>query len=187
MAAALVVGCGRGGSSSLPPTGNSPEPADALTITLQSPAFQDGTSIPRKYTCDGDAISPPLKWLGIPEKAVSLALICEDPDAPRGTWTHWVIYHIPQDVSEIKEGIPKTDQVSLGSGPDSSADQGLNDFGKPGFGGPCPPGGTHRYVFLLYALDSRPVLKPRASKSDLIEAMMGHILAFGRLVGTYSR
>ena len=157
-----------------------------LTINLTSTAFSEGVTIPRVYTCDGKDISPPLAWSGVPEATRSLALICDDPDAPRGTWTHWVLYDLPADVTQLQEGIPPHEQVVLGPG-GAAARQGRNDFGKVGYGGPCPPGGTHRYFFRLYALDDRPELGAGATKERLVGAMQGHVLAEGRLMGTYSR
>lgn len=157
-----------------------------LTITLTSTAFAEGATIPRVYTCDGEDISPPLDWSGVPEATRSLALICDDPDAPRGTWTHWVLYDLSADVTQLQEGIPPHERVVLGPG-GVAARQGRNDFGKVGYGGPCPPRGTHRYFFRLYALDDRPELGAGATKERPIGAMRGHVLAEGRLMGTYSR
>jgi Raf kinase inhibitor-like YbhB/YbcL family protein len=153
-----------------------------MTIPLTSSAFTDGASIPPKYTCDGDDISPPLKWSGVPAGTRSLALICDDPDAPGGMWVHWVIYDIPAAVAQLAEGIPAAEVTSAG------ARQGINDFKRVGYGGPCPPrGNAHRYFFKLYALDTELSLKPRATKKDLVGAMKGHILAEGQLMGTYKR
>ncbi len=157
-----------------------------MTLTLTSSAFDAGGPIPPIYTCDGRDISPPLAWSGVPEASRSLALICDDPDAPRGTWTHWVLYDLPADVTQLQEGIPPHEQVVLRPG-GAAAHQGRNDFGKVGYGGPCPPGGTHRYFFRLYALDDRPEMGSGATKEGLIGAMEGHVLAEGRLMGTYSR
>jgi Raf kinase inhibitor-like YbhB/YbcL family protein len=158
-----------------------------MTMRVESSAFADGGSIPRKYTCDGQDLSPPLKWSGVPQNAKSLALICEDPDAPAGTWTHWVLCDLPPDLNELPEGVPADPVLKLGSNPDFKPSQGTNDFKKIGYGGPCPPRGTHHYLILVYALDTRPSVKAGATKPELVRAMMGHIAAFGRLVGTYSR
>ena len=153
-----------------------------MSIQLTSSAFADGSPIPSKYTCDGNDTSPPLKWSGVPQGTKSLALICDDPDAPAGIWVHWVMYNIPATVTELPEGVPTGDAV-LGS-----ARQGVNDFRRIGYGGPCPPrGNPHRYYFKLYALDTELALKPKATKKDVVDAMQGHILAEGQLMGTYRR
>ena len=153
-----------------------------MTVQLTSSAFSDGTNIPAKYTCDGDDVSPPLHWSNVPGGTMSYALIAEDPDAPGGTWVHWVIYGIPANSSDLPEAVPKSQTVADG------AKQGTNDFRRIGYGGPCPPAGSaHRYFFRLYALDSDPPLKPGATKQDLLNAMKGHILAHGQLMGKYQR
>jgi len=153
-----------------------------MTILLNSSGFADGSPIPSKYTCDGNDVSPPMKWSGVPDGTKSLALICDDPDAPAGIWVHWVMYNIPATVTELPEGVPTSDAV-LGS-----ARQGVNDFRRIGYGGPCPPrGNPHRYYFKLYALDTELTLKPKATKKDVVNAMQGHILAEGQLMGTYRR
>jgi Raf kinase inhibitor-like YbhB/YbcL family protein len=186
---ALGVSCSEGTPNTSGPPGDSPEPADKMTLRVESKSFADGASIPKKYTCDGTGISPPLVWTGAPKETRSFALICEDPDAPRGTFTHWLIYNIPPNITELKEGLPATPDVKLveGTGVDVIAQQGKNDFKKPGYGGPCPPSGSHRYIFLVYALDSNPSLPADIDKGQLIQAIMPHILAAGRLIGTYSR
>lgn len=153
-----------------------------MKLQLTSSAFKDGESIPQKYTCDADDVSPALKWSGVPEAAKRLALICDDPDAPSGTWVHWVLYDLPSNVTELPEGIPATEATPQGGR------QGANDFGRIGYGGPCPPAGKpHRYFFKLYALDAELNVKPHATKADLEKAMRGHILAEGRLMGSYKR
>jgi len=153
-----------------------------MTMILTSTAFRDNESIPTKFTCDGEDLSPPLAWSGVPEGAKSLALICDDPDAPAGTWVHWVLYGLPPDMASLPEGVPAKGLTAPG------ARQGRNDFRRTGYGGPCPPPGKpHRYFFKLYALDSAPALKPDATKKDLEQAMEGHILAQGQLVGRYHR
>jgi len=157
-----------------------------LTMTITSPAFSEGGAIPRVNTCDGKDVSPPLAWSGVPEAARSLALICDDPDAPGGTYTHWVLSHLPPSLAGLPEGIPPQESVDLGSGGEV-AHQGKNDFGKFGYGGPCPPGGTHRYFFRLYALDTSPDPSAGETKERLLGAMKGHVLAEGRLMGTYAR
>ena len=121
-----------------------------MTILIESPAFPDGGTIPKLYTCDGKDVSPPLAWSGVPEAARSLALICEDPDAPRGTWTHWVIFNVPATVKSLGER-RTNGGTGHGGGGEDPAHQGTNDFGKIGYGGPCPPGGTHHYLFRIYA------------------------------------
>ena len=160
--------------------------AKSMTILIESPAFPDGGTIPKLYTCDGKDISPPLRWSGVPEAARSLALICEDPDAPRGTWTHWVIFDIPATVKSLGEGVAATERVTVAAG-EEPALQGTNDFGKIGYGGPCPPGGTHHYLFRIYALDTRLGLGPKTTRLGLLGSIKGHILAEGKLTGLYSR
>ena len=153
-----------------------------MTLSISSPAFCDGEKIPTKYTCEGQDISPQLNWNGIPEEAKSLTLIVDDPDAPGGVFTHWIIFNIPPDSSGLSEAFPSTPRL-----PDGTL-QGENDFGSIGYGGPCPPSGRpHRYQFTLYALDGTLDLKEGASKKQVIDAMQGHILAQGRLTGTYQR
>jgi hypothetical protein len=145
-------------------------------MSISSPAFENNGTVPQKYTCDGSDINPPLKITGIPSSAKSMALIVDDPDAPAGIWVHWLVWNIDPGTPEIKEN-------SVPSG----AVQGLNDFRKKDYGGPCPPSGTHRYFFKLYALDKRLDLKSGASKADLEKTMAGHIVGQAELVGLYSR
>ena len=145
-------------------------------LQLVSPAFKHNELIPKKYTCDGKDINPPLLIENIPSGAKSLALIVDDPDAPVGTWVHWVVWNINPDTREIKE-----DSVPKG------AQQGVNDFRKNDYGGPCPPSGTHRYFFKLYALDTMLNLSSKTKKGDLEGAMKGHILEKAELVGLYRR
>ncbi|MBI4496425.1 MAG: YbhB/YbcL family Raf kinase inhibitor-like protein [Chloroflexi bacterium] len=153
-----------------------------MSFDLMSSAFQMGQSIPARFTCDGHNVSPPLAWNGNPEATRALALIMDDPDAPGGVFTHWVLFNLPADLRGLAEAVPPTEQA-----PDGSM-QGRNDFGKIGYGGPCPPEGSpHRYRFTLYALGRPLLLAPGASKSDLLEAMQGHILAQAELVGAYRR
>jgi Raf kinase inhibitor-like YbhB/YbcL family protein len=152
-----------------------------MTMTVTSPAFNPLQTIPKKHTCDGPDVSPPLSWTGVLKNAKSLVLICDDPDAPAGVWVHWVCYDIPSSVDSLAEGIQKTDTLSCGG------KQGKNDFGRIGWGGPCPPGGTHRYFFKLYALDTMLNLAPGKTKKDVETAMKGHVLGQGELVGKYSR
>ncbi len=175
-----------------------PVPADdpsRLTITLHSGTFSDGGMIPKESTCDGSDRSPPLEWSGIPQSARELVLICDDPDAPMGTWSHWVVIHLPPGVKGVKEGVPAESDLPVAAmetagdvPPKAPAVQGKNDFGKVGYGGPCPPSGPHRYVFRLYALDHRLELgESSPTRSDVLKAIKGHILAEGRLVGKYAR
>jgi len=153
----------------------------AFQIELTSTAFDKGEMIPEQYTCDGKDTSPPLGWSNAPEGTKSFALICDDPDAPVGTWVHWVLYNIPGDAQALSEGQPKSKVLPNG------ATQGKNGWGKFGYGGPCPPSGKHRYYFKLYALSKTLELDPGASKAQLLEAMDGHVLAEGQLKGKYKR
>lgn len=151
-------------------------------MQLTSSAFSEGSPIPAKYTCTDKNISPPLKWSGVPANTKSLALITDDPDAPMGTWVHWVLYDLPATTSELPEDVAKSQYVAGG------ARQGLNSFKHLGYGGPCPPPGkAHRYFFKLYALDTQLELKPGASKKEVESAMDRHVLAEGQLMGTYKR
>jgi Raf kinase inhibitor-like YbhB/YbcL family protein len=171
--AALLVGCETG--EQLPKEG-------AMALPLSSPAFGDGDRIPTKYTCDGQDVSPPLAWSNPPAGTQSLALIVDDPDAPAGVFTHWLLFNIPSDSRNLPGAVPV--QAELTSG----ALQGKNDFGRTGYGGPCPPAGRpHRYQFTIYALDRVLDLKAGVSKKQLLGAMQGHILAQGQLTGTYQR
>lgn len=153
-----------------------------MTLLLSSPAFQAGEPIPVKHTCDGPDLSPPLTWEGAPAATRSFGLICDDPDAPGGTWVHWVLYNLPADTAALAEGVPPLPTLPNG------ARQGYNDFKRLGYGGPCPPRGrAHRYFFKLYALGVGPDLPAGATKPDLVAAMEGHILAQAELMGTYRR
>lgn len=150
-------------------------------IRVTSPAFSEGAGIPADHTCDGADISPPLQWSGVPSEAKSLALIADDPDAPAGDWVHWVLYDLPPTLDRLPAAVPATARPSTGG------TQGRTDFGLTGYGGPCPPRGTHRYFFKLYALDALLRLEPGATKKELLEAMQGHVLAEGQLMGKYQR
>jgi Raf kinase inhibitor-like YbhB/YbcL family protein len=157
-------------------------PAESkIEIKLTSSAFKEGQSIPRQYTCDGVNVSPPLEWSGVPKSAKTIAIICDDPDAPAGTWVHWVLYNMPAENIGLVENLPATQDLKAGGF------QGKNDFGKIGYGGPCPPSGTHRYFFKIYALDSELPLKAGATKADAEKAMEGHVVLQGHLMGTYKR
>jgi len=153
-----------------------------MPFNISSTAFQPGGDIPRKYTCEGPDVSPALSWTDPPAGTQSFTLIGDDPDAPVGTWVHWVAYDVPASARQFAEGVPKTDAIPGGGV------QGLNDFGKTGYGGPCPPPGKpHRYYFKLYALDSKLNLKPGATKKAVEQAMQGHILAQAEVMGRFKR
>ena len=184
----LSPGCGR----------SDPLPAEDLklpTIILRSSAFADGGMIPTTFTCDGSDSSPPLEWSGVPTSARSLALICDDPDAPMGTWSHWVVINLPPQATALKQSVPRGKTVSAAfveglSSPDENpiaGAQGQNDFGKAGYGGPCPPSGSHRYFFRLYALDLTLRFESDATRADVLKAIGGHVLGEGRLIGKYAR
>jgi Raf kinase inhibitor-like YbhB/YbcL family protein len=154
----------------------------AMAFGLSSNAFQPGATIPRKHTCDGPDVSPALAWTDAPAGTQSLALIMDDPDAPVGTWVHWVLYDLPPSARDLPEGVPKQEELSSG------ARQGRNDFRRIGYGGPCPPAGpAHRYFFKLYALNMKLNLKVGATKAEVERAMQGHILAQAELMGRYQR
>ena len=157
------------------------EGGSKMDIKVTSSVFKNDGLIPSKYTCDGEDISPPLQWEAVPQGAKSIALICDDPDAPMGTFVHWVLFNLPADTKELAEKVP-VDKIL----PDG-ASQGITDFGRVGYGGPCPPSGTHRYFFKIYVLDTKLDLPAGARKSQLLKAMDGHILAQGQLVGKYKR
>jgi len=151
-----------------------------MSILMHSPSFKEGGTLPKKYTYLADNASPPLSWSSPPEGTKSLALVCEDPDAIIGTWIHWVVYGIPVHTLELPEGIP-ADSTILGT-----AKHGTSSFGSIGYGGPCPPPGpAHRYCFKLYALDSELDLEPGATHPDLINAIQGHILDEGQIIGMF--
>ena len=168
------------GVLAFPPIAQNQTAGRAMEIKIA--AFRNGAEIPRKHACDGADVSPPLSWDNVPAAAKSLALIADDPDAPGGTWVHWVIYDLPPATKELAESVAATETLPNG------AKQGVNDFKKTGYGGPCPPPGpTHRYFFKLYALDVETQLKPKAAKQQLLDAMKGHILAEAQLMGRYKR
>lgn len=157
----------------------------AMSTNLSSPAFAPNAAIPARHTCDGDEVSPPLRWSGVPEEAGSLALIVDDPDAPdpaapQRTWVHWVLYNIPATTDELPEGVEAA-QLPAGTR------EGRNDWKRTGYGGPCPPIGRHRYFHKLYALDTVLPDLGQATKAQLLEAMEGHVLAEAELIGTYQR
>jgi len=159
-----------------------PKEETAARLALTSAAFQEGGDIPGRHTCDGLDLSPPLSWSAPPDGIQSLALICDDPDAPVGTWVHWLLYDLPPDTTALAEGIP------AGEEPAGGGRQGRNSWGNVGYGGPCPPPGpAHRYFFTLYALDARLDLSAGATQKELLKAMDGHILAEGQLMGRYQK
>lgn len=148
----------------------------AMALQVSSSAFSEGQPVPEKYTCDGQNVSPPLKWSGAPANTRSFSVIADDPDAPSGTFTHWVLYDLPPDTTELSEGSS------------AGGKQGVSGFKKTGYGGPCPPpGGAHRYFFHVYALDVASLGGPGLSKQDVTTAMKGHIVGQGQLMGTYKR
>ena len=150
-------------------------------MELSSTAFKNGAPIPAQYSCDGLNISPPLRWSGVPDKTQALALLVDDPDAPKGNWVHWILFNIPPRATALPENIRKTRTIPNG------ARQGINDFSEIGYGGPCPPKGTHRYFFRLFALDVELQLEPGTKRSELEQNMTGHVLAETQLMGTYHR
>ncbi len=150
-------------------------------MKILSSAFQHEGMIPDKFSCKGQDISPPLKWESAPAGTKSFVLICDDPDAPVGTWDHWLLFNIPASVTELQEGVPA--QAELPNG----ARHGRNSWGRKDYGGPCPPGGTHRYFFKFYALDTLLDLEPGVSKKELMNAMPGHILTQTELMGKFKR
>jgi len=171
---AAFVGCGDGdGDSTTSPT---------TGLTISSTAFASGASIPVQYTCDGTNISPPLTWSGAPEGTQSFALIVDDPDAPGGTFVHWVLFNMPATTSSLAEGVSPGGTLPTGSL------EGVTDFGRQEYGGPCPPpGSSHRYYFRLYALDTALNLAAGATRAQVDQAMSGRILAQAELMGTYAR
>jgi Raf kinase inhibitor-like YbhB/YbcL family protein len=152
------------------------EPLSTNLLRLTSPAFGEGETIPTRYTCDGEDVPPPLTWEDVPTGVNAYALIMDDPDAPAGTWVHWVLYDVPATVRELPDG----EAAPAGT-------QGQNSWDEPGYGGPCPPSGEHRYFFKLYALDGELGLAPGADKETVLDAMQGHVLAQGQLMGVYAR
>jgi Raf kinase inhibitor-like YbhB/YbcL family protein len=155
---------------------------EETTMQLKSTAFEDNGLIPKKYTCDGADVSPPLTWSKPPVGTKSIALICDDPDAPMGTWVHWVLYGLSPETTSLPENVPTQKEVLGG------ARQGITDFRRIGYGGPCPPKGpAHRYFFKVYALDIELNLPAGATKQDVEKAMKGHIFAEGQLMGKYGR
>lgn len=154
-----------------------------MDIQISSVGLSQGQTVSTRHTCDGEDLSPPLKWSGVPAGAQSLAIICEDPDAPRGTFCHWLLYNLPASTRELAEGVANEAEFTNG------ARQGLNDFGRIGYNGPCPPRGddAHRYYFRIYALNASLKFNELPRREDLLQAISGHILAEGQLMATYRR
>jgi len=152
-----------------------------MAFELSSSAFAQGQPIPVKYTCDGEDVSPPLEWVDPPQGVQSFVLINDDPDAPVGTWDHWIFYNLPGEARSLLEAAPSDAEL-----PDGSR-HGQNSWRRLGYGGPCPPSGMHRYFFKLYALDTTLDLAPGANKKQLLQAMEGHILGQAELMGVYGR
>ncbi len=153
-----------------------------MAFRIESSGFKNGEVIPKRYTCDGEGVSPPLRWADAPLGTKSFVLICDDPDAPMMTWIHWIVYSIPGTTSELKEGIPPKETL------DGGITQGINSWRKMGYGGPCPPGKSrHRYYFRLFALDTDLSLRPGESRHDIERAMKGHILGQTFIMGVYGR
>jgi Raf kinase inhibitor-like YbhB/YbcL family protein len=158
------------------------EKGGALAFTLSSPSFHNGEQIPKKFTCDGADVSPQLQWSSPPSGAQSFVLIADDPDAPVGTWTHWIYFDMPGQITSLPENVDKVEQ------PPSAGHQGRNDFRKIGYGGPCPPvGKPHRYFFKIYALDKNLNLKAGAGRQEVEQAMQGHIIGQAEIFGKYQR
>lgn len=175
---AVVVGCGDNGSSREATGGGPTPPTDAEELVVRSDAFADEGTIPERYTCDGEDVSPPLAWDRIPEEAAEVAIVVTDPDAPESPFVHWVVVGLDPGDGELEEGTVPAEAV-----------EGSNDFGDQGYGGPCPPTGdpAHRYVFTVYAADAPLRLEPGAPADEVNTALQGRVVARGRLVGTYRR
>jgi len=180
LAATMVAACikQQKASSELAPR-QTPSPSNVFTLT--STTFKEGQPIPRQYTCDGVNVSPSLEWTAVPKTAKTIAIIVDDPDAASGTFTHWVLYNLSSETMGMVENAPTTETLKGGG------QQGENDFEKIGYGGPCPPSGTHRYFFKIYAVDDELALKPGAKKADVEKALEGHIVGQAQLMGTYKR
>ena len=177
----LLIGCtNRPQPVAQQPAADKPND-NSVGIKLTSSAFKEGQPIPATYTCKGVNISPPLEWSGVPKTARTIAIIADDPDAPSGMWVHWVLYNLPADNIGLVENLPATENLKAGGF------QGKNDSGKIGYDGPCPPSGTHRYFFKIYALDAELPLKAGATKAEVEKAMAGRVVAQGQLMGTYGR
>ncbi|WP_208728247.1 YbhB/YbcL family Raf kinase inhibitor-like protein [Oceanidesulfovibrio indonesiensis] len=152
-----------------------------MAMNLTSPAFEHGKPIPTRHSCDGENVSPEMTWSDVPDAATSLVLICDDPDAPGGTFDHWVVYNLSRDLEGLDEDIPPIDALEDGG------NQGVNDFGKIGYGGPCPPSDTHRYYFTLYAVEDTLHFAEPPTKQDVLDAIEGKVVDKAQLMGTYTR
>jgi Raf kinase inhibitor-like YbhB/YbcL family protein len=178
----MSAGASRGEQQSKRESRKKMDGSKVASMTVKSLAFSANETIPVKYTCDGPDLSPPLQWSQAPKGSESLALICEDPDAPVGLWVHWVVWGLPPDSTALPEAVTNGRILS------TEARQGKNDFGNIGYGGPCPPPGKpHRYYFKLYALNVKLDLGPGATRKELLKAMEGHIIGLGELMGRYGR
>lgn len=178
VAASLLLACGSQSSA----INNDIGKGAAMGFALHTTQWKAGENIPVQFTCDGDNVSPPLQWDGAPAGTQSYSLVVEDPDAPGGTFIHWVLYDLPAGAKELPKDVSKQENLADG------ARQGRNSFGHIGYGGPCPPPGpAHRYYFRLYALDQKPALDAGAKRADLERAMRGHILAQTEFMGRYQR
>jgi hypothetical protein len=175
---AIALGAAAPAGAAPPPDAAAGKEVTVMSFQIRSPAFEHGKPIPAKFTCDGEDLSPELTWSGAPEGTRSFTLILDDPDAPVGTWDHWIVIDLPGDCSRLTEGI-----ASL----PGKAVAGRNGWRRSDYGGPCPPGGKHRYFFRLYALDGMLGLPAGAAKADVLKAMKGHVLAEAELMGTYAR
>jgi Raf kinase inhibitor-like YbhB/YbcL family protein len=176
--AAVALGCAAGLMAA---TGR-PDPDKAGPLSVSSPSFEARKPIPAENSCEGGNISPALNWSGAPAGTKSFAVIMDDPDAPAGVWVHWVYYDLPPAISSLPAGVKPVEK------PETGGRQGMNSFHQVGYGGPCPPPGrAHRYFFKVYALDKELGLEARASRAEVDNAMAGHILARGQLMGTYQR
>jgi Raf kinase inhibitor-like YbhB/YbcL family protein len=175
----LVFNCGH--KEETKSVTNKTKQEKTMELKITSTAFEDGDMIPKNYTCDGDNVSPELSWSGAPAETKSFSIICDDPDAPVRIWVHWVVYNIPGNSKGIAEAVSTDKKLNNGTL------QGLNDFGMTGYGGPCPPRGTHRYFFKVYALDTALTIQEDVTKDVLLASMEGHVLAEGELMGRYSR
>ena len=186
MAAGLMValtgsGCGPAPAGEGVPDAGTEKGEQTMAFEITSPAFAPGQPIPARHSCRGEDVSPPLAWSDPPPGTHSFALICDDPDAAAGDWVHWVIYNLPAAARGLPAGVSTDSQLADGSR------QGLNGWRTIGYRGPCPPSGTHRYIFKLYALDGPLTLPPGADKAQLLRAMQGHVVAQAELMGTVSR
>jgi Raf kinase inhibitor-like YbhB/YbcL family protein len=177
-----AVACAQGGSGGAADTTPAQEEERPMALAVSTDAFRNEGRIPKRHTADGEDVSPALAWTGAPAGTRSFAIVCDDPDAPAGTWVHWVIFNIPADSTGLAEAVPRVERL-----PDGSV-QGRNSWGRVGHNGPSPPPGKpHRYYFKVYALDAVLTLDSKAKKDDLVRAMKGRVLAEGQIMGSYGR